>query len=49
VGRGTTGGEGSRWRSKLPAATSGEILAVARAGVTGEGLEELPGTEAELL
>jgi hypothetical protein len=48
-GRGTTGGEGSRWRSKLPAAMSGEIPDVARAGVAGEGLMELPGTEVELL
>jgi hypothetical protein len=48
-GRGTTGGEGSRWRSKIPAATSGAIPAVARAGVAGEGLGKLPGTEAELL
>jgi hypothetical protein len=48
-GRGTTGAKESRWRSKLPAATSGEIPAVARAGVAGEGLGELPGTEAELL
>jgi hypothetical protein len=48
-GRGTTGGKGSRWQSKLLAATSGEIPAVARAGVAGEGLGELPSTEAELL
>jgi hypothetical protein len=48
-GRGTTDGEGSRWRSKLLAATSGEIPAVARSGVAGEGFGKLPVTEAELL
>jgi hypothetical protein len=48
-GRGTTGGEESRWRSKLPVATLGEIPAVAWAGVAGEGFGELPGIEAELL
>jgi hypothetical protein len=37
------GGAEYRWRS------AGAIPAIARAGVAGEGLEKLPGTEAELL
>jgi hypothetical protein len=48
-GRGTTGSEESRWRSNLPAATSGAIPAVARAGVADGELGELPGDEAKLM
>jgi hypothetical protein len=49
VGRRATGGEESRRRSRLPAAASGAIPAVARAGVVGEGFGELPGVEAKLM
>jgi hypothetical protein len=48
-GRVTTGDEGSRWRSKIPAATFGAIPAVAQAEVACEGLGKLPGTKVELL
>jgi hypothetical protein len=50
-GRGTTGGEGSRWRSKLLAAvlgSSGAIPMIAGAEVEGGGLGKLPGVEEKL-
>jgi hypothetical protein len=48
-GRRTTGGEESRWRSNLPAAMSGAIPAIARAGVAGGELGELPGGEVKMM
>jgi hypothetical protein len=48
-GRGITGGGESWWRSFSPAAVLGAIPAVARAGIAGEVLGELPGTQAELM
>jgi hypothetical protein len=48
-GRGTTGNEESRWRSNSPAAVLGAIPAVARAGVAGEELGELPDGGAKLM
>jgi hypothetical protein len=47
--RGNTGSRESRLRSLSPVAVFGAILAVARAGVTVEGLGRLPGTEVELM
>jgi hypothetical protein len=48
-GREATGGEELRVQSNSPVAVLGAIPAVARAGVAGEGLAKLPGTEVELL
>jgi hypothetical protein len=47
--RGNTGGRELRRRSFSPAAVLRAILAVARAGVTVEGLGRLRGTEVELM
>jgi hypothetical protein len=48
-GQEATNSEESRVRSNSPAAVLGAILAVARAGVAGEGLGGLPGGEAKLM
>jgi hypothetical protein len=47
--RGNTGSKESRRRSFSPASVLGAIPAVARAGVTVEGLRRLPGIEVELM
>jgi hypothetical protein len=46
-GRGSTSGGELRWRSISLMVVLGAIPAIARAGVAGEGLGELPGTQAE--
>ena len=48
-GRSSTGGEQLRRRSLLTYGGQGAIPAMARSGVEGGGLGEMPGLEAELL